>query len=252
MLSVCQQSLSEFSSLHEEVKEHLGQAYIGIGSDWGALEKDLWLFSQALTSLGTAEKICLMDKDSYQNCRENFDQIEKKITEIIAQSKDARELLERCFDKDLYDIENAPIMESACKFKICQDKIDELENWYRFYNLYLKLKNKGLMEFIDKAIESNIPAEDFVDSYRRNFFRQWIDVILHSSETLAKANRISHDSQVKNFVCHDKQQFDISKAQIRSTLSKNRPSLDMMAPGSAVSILLREGEKKRKQKSVRA
>ena len=50
----------------------------------------------------------------------------------------------------------------------------------------------------------------------------------------------------------DTEQFEINKAKIRAELSSMRPSLDMIASGSALAILLREGEKKRKQKSIRS
>lgn len=62
---------------------------------------------------------------------------------------------------------------------------------------------------------------------------------------------MAHDQQVNTFSKEDNTQFAISKVQIRAKLSQNRPSLDYLSPGSAVSVLLREGEKKRKQKSIR-
>lgn len=62
---------------------------------------------------------------------------------------------------------------------------------------------------------------------------------------------MAHDQQVNTFSKEDNTQFAISKVQIRSKLSQNRPSLDYVSQGSAVSVLLREGEKRRKQKSIR-
>ena len=44
------------------------------------------------------------------------------------------------------------------------------------------------------------------------------------------------------------EQFEINKAKIRAELSSMRPSLDMIASGSALAILLREGEKKAQAK----
>ena len=45
--------------------------------------------------------------------------------------------------------------------------------------------------------------------------------------------------------------YEISKIQIRSELSQQRPNLDMVAGGSALAILRREGNKKRKQMPIR-
>lgn len=65
-------------------------------------------------------------------------------------------------------------------------------------------------------------------------------------------NRVSQDKAIRTFSDKDIEQFEINKAKIRAELSSARPSLDMIAPGSALAVLLREGEKKRKQKSIRA
>ena len=65
-------------------------------------------------------------------------------------------------------------------------------------------------------------------------------------------NRISQDKAIHTFSEKDTEQFEINKAKIRAELSSMRPSLDMITPGSALAILLREGEKKRKQKSIRS
>lgn len=63
--------------------------------------------------------------------------------------------------------------------------------------------------------------------------------------------RIPHDEAVKLFKEKDELNFEINKAKIKAELSAKRPNLDMVAQGSSVAILLREGEKKRKQKSIR-
>lgn len=69
---------------------------------------------------------------------------------------------------------------------------------------------------------------------------------------LSAFNRISQDKAIRTFSEKDTEQFEINKAKIRAELSSMRPSLDMIASGSALAILLREGEKKRKQKSIRS
>ena len=75
---------------------------------------------------------------------------------------------------------------------------------------------------------------------------------MSGTPVLSGVNRISQDNTIRTFSEKDTEQFEINKAKIRAELSSKRPSLELIAPGSALAILLREGEKKRKQKSIRS
>lgn len=250
-LSLYQQSTNGFAAIEAPIKSSLGSAYIGYKSDWDSIMKEVHYIESALEATGDIEKLASLSNDDYQQFREEFGKISTSINDILMQSKEAMDFLASCFDPDLFDIIDADIDVSLAKMNACRTEGDKLENWFRFQNLLLQLGKIGLISYVDSAIEANIPPEDIIASYRRNFYGQWIDYILHSSDILMSFNRIAHDRQVENFDHQDKLQFEISKAQIRSEIAAKRPSLDLLAAGSAVSVLLREGEKKRKQKSVR-
>lgn len=74
-------------------------------------------------------------------------------------------------------------------------------------------------------------------------------MILSETPVLSAFNRISQDKAIRTFSAKDTEQFEINKAKIRAELSAKRPSLDMIAPGSALAILLREGEKSENKKA---
>ena len=251
LLSLHQQSEERYVSMEDPIKSSLGSAYIGYDSDWDNIMKEVGYLESALNATGDIDSIAALSNEEYQNSRGEFESISTSIKEILTRSKEAMEYLSTCFDEKLYDINNADISTSYAKMDRCKSESDKLENWFRFNNLIQQIKKLGLISYIDAAIAANIPPEDIIKGFKRQFYGQWIDYIIHSSDVLMSFNRIAHDRDVENFDRQDRIQFDISKAQIRSELSSKRPSLDMMASGSAVSVLIREGEKKRKQKSVR-
>lgn len=251
-LSAYQAQQAEFTEIENNIKSSLGSGYNGVASDWAKIMTDVDVLAAAIDKVGDLTVINGMDANAYQSCREDFREKSRRIIEIIDGSKAQRKLLARSFDKAIYDINESSIDDSINKMKGCQTDSDKLENWYRFYNLLLQMDKMELIPYVDAAIEANIPAEDIVLAYKRNFFRQWIDYVIHTSDVLMAFNRISHDKQVESFERQDRTQFEISKAQIRSTLAANRPSLDLVSAGSALATLLREGEKKRRQKSVRS
>lgn len=187
----------------------------------------------------------------YEEHKSDFAVIAKQLGELREKCNNAVELLSKSFDSDIFDIKNSAFEELLSKFKACINEFDKLDNWCRFESLLNKLKSQEITEYIDATIEANVRAEDIISAYQRNFYRQWIDYIQHLTPVLSGFNRVAHDQQVNTFSKEDNTQFAISKVQIRSKLSQNRPSLDYVSPGSAVSVLLREGEKRRKQKSIR-
>lgn len=138
-----------------------------------------------------------------------------------------------------------------CKYQGCLDSIDKLDNWCEFVKLLKTLSTLEIRKFVDYAINKHIQTDVTALTYEKAFYIQWIDAILHESPVLITMSRIPHDEAVNLFKTKDELCFEINKAKIKAKLSADRPSLDMIAQGSAISILLREGEKKRKQKGIR-
>ena len=95
----------------------------------------------------------------------------------------------------------------------------------------------------------DIPAEQLINAFKKLFYSQWADHILRSTPELA-LNRIPHDKAEEGFSENDKLQFEINKAEIKAKLSELRPSTELIASGGAISVLLREGEKKRRQRAL--
>ena len=150
------------------------------------------------------------------------------------------------------DLRTASCATALDHLERCINNIANLDNWRSFNQLLLKLNEKYLNFYIRKAIEHNLESSFIVKAFEKLFYCQWIDSILMSSPVLVAFNRISHDIAIKTFAENDTKQFEVNKAKIRMGLSNDRPSLNMIAPGSSLAILLREGEKKRKQKSIRS
>ncbi len=104
------------------------------------------------------------------------------------------------------------------------------------------MQGRNLRSFIDCTIQNNIATTQIVSSYKKLFYKLWINHVMYSNPIFANFTRISQDKAVEQFSKKDRLQFEISKAQIKAELSAMRPSLDMIAGGSSVAILLREGE----------
>lgn len=250
-LRTYQQKMQEFHSLEERISKYLGTGYTGVTTDFENLVSELktlmWIHSVhidfgELTKLSQNEFIANQKQfatisDCFETYFSNYETAEKQIVSN--------------FDLDEYDVRCAKLQVLSNKYQGCIESLDKLDNWCEFVKLLRRLTELEIKDFIDYSINEKIQVENILLTYKKVFYRQWIDVILHDSPILITLSRIPHDEAVNLFQTKDELNFEINKAKIKAKLSAERPSLDMVAQGSALSILLREGEKKRKQKSIR-
>lgn len=250
-LSIYHAKLEDFLQIETQIKSGLGIAYSGLDSEWNTIINQISQLKELFASGASFSKLEAFSNDDYTNNRNNFHVIAERIADIRNKSKRNLELLCRSFDKSIFDMENTDLEIVFSKLSNCLKEYDKIDNWSSFNSLLNEMNNNQLMGYVDAALEANVPAGLIVMGYQRNFYRQWIDYIQHLTPILSTFNRVAHDKQVKIFGEQDETQFSVSKVQIKAEISAKRPSLDFISSGSAVSILLREGEKKRKQKSIR-
>ena len=149
------------------------------------------------------------------------------------------------FDLSEFNIQEVTLKALIEKCQGCIDNVDKIDNWCEFSKLLQTLKSLELRAFVDYSIEKQIETKLLVLTYKKAFYMQWVDAVLHESPVLIELARVPHDEVVKRFKEKDQLNFEINKAKIKAKLSAQRPNLDMVAQGSSIAILLREGEKKK-------
>lgn len=252
ILCTYQERVKEFERLQKSVGGALGQAYQGVKTDFARCISQLQTLSEMLKAGVKPRRLCQMQKEEFIAEQPIFGEFAQGYGKLFAEKGNAEKRLLSYFDLKEYDIQNVSLIALAQKCDSCAVNADKLDNWCEFAKLLQRLKGLELRAFIDCAIEKKVAAEKLVAAYKKAFYLQWIDVVLHQSPALLGLARVPHDEAVKRFREKDELHFEINKAKIKAELSMQRPNLDMIAQGSSISILLREGEKKRKQKRIRA
>ena len=192
-----------------------------------------------------------MSNQTFAQKQKTFVEDSRILAQAVNAVAEARNRVTAMFTPEVLNLNTDSYENCIRKLEACLADFDRLGNWIGFMELLGQLYGADLGDYIDTVIREQLKAEEIVGAYRKLFYRQWIESILFSDPELASFSRVRQDQAVRNFVSKDDLQYDISKAQIRSELSQMRPNLDMMAAGSAVSLLRREGNKKRKPKNNR-
>ena len=242
---------AEYHHYESSLNGVFGEASVGTETDWQSLLEELNIIREIF---GDGCQIGRLPDQTYEEFKAEQKEIaetERCITNALHSGEQAFAVLKASFDNHVFDFENSSIADTFARVSACNEQIDKLENWCQFRVLAGELNNKGALSFVDEAIAENIPVEQFVAAFQKRFYDQWINSVIFRVPALAKFNRVAQDDAIGVFAEKDTEQFEINKAVIRSRLSHDRPSLDMVASGSSVAVLLHEGGKKRKQKSIR-
>ncbi len=251
LLMAYQRAQKEFSVLEERTAEKLGDGYQGVNTDFAALAIELERLKSIHQSELNLSKLSSYSKSDFQERKGDLIAAYGEISAAFAKGEGAETALAAKFRKEKYDVRNAPLDAITEKYRACMENADKLSYWCEFLQLQKTLAQLEVKTFVDYAILKKLPAKQIAGGYKKAFYAQWVDALLHENPTLNSFSRIPHDQAVKGFKEKDVLGFEINKARIKAKLSAERPNVDMVAQGSAVALLLREGEKKRKKKGIR-
>lgn len=247
-----QSLLQTFTQQEADIPGYIGRCYSGYRTDWDHVVMAIqsmqhYLEQQALRN-STPQH---MSAAAFSEAQSQFREDATSLREAIRKVRDEVSRVSQLFDHERFNIEEDSYPHCMEKIRHCFDEMNKLSNWTHFMSLIDELRDAGLLDFVHTAIEQQIRPKSIVGAYRKAYYKQWIDFTIFSDRELSSFARIKHDQTVRTFVVKDNLQYQISQAQIKSELSLKRPSLDMVASGSAVAILRREGQKRRKQLPIR-
>lgn len=230
----------------------LGAGYCGVKTDFAQCLQELRAVKQMRADGVTFGKLSAYTDGEFLAERNTFAELALAYAEVFAVSAEAEKRLVAKFDAAAFDWKNVDLDWAERKCLGCKKALDELESWVSFSAVLRTLQGVDLQDFVHSCIEKQVPSDEVLSAYKRAFYTQWADFAVHQSPSLKDLSRVSHDEVLTLFQQKDRLQFAINKAKIREKLSAQRPDLGLVAQGGSVSVLLREGAKKRKQKGIRA
>ncbi len=251
-LRIYQQKTNEFKRLEANVQKALGESYKGVNTDFARCISDLCDLAEIHLEGATFGRLATASPSAFVEQKAIFAEFASGYAKVFSECGEAEKRLIACFDRKKCDLQNLTLNDLIEKCEGCRESADKLDNWCEFLKLQQRLKALELQAFVDRTIEKQFEVANIIPVYKKAFYTQWIDATLHESPVLLGLARVPHDEAVKRFKEKDELHFEINKAKIKANLSAQRPNLDMVAQGSSIAILLREGEKKRKQKGIRS
>lgn len=240
----------EYLLKEEEAYIYLSSEYAGLSSDFASIEEELKALQEHLSSpyLSHLKK---MSKEEFKEEKEKFLSLNKKFSSFLTKKEKLFETLRDYFLKKSLDIDVASFMEVAERFGKILEGYENIEGELGYLSLLDEMRPLGLLPYLDYSLDKGIKAVDFAPIYHKAFYYQYSDSIIASNPSLSSLSRLSHDALVKKFAEKDKTSFLANKGLVKEKLSSLRPDVSLISGGSAVSRLVLEGQKKRRQMPIR-
>ena len=155
------------------------------------------------------------------------------------------------FNNNIVDIKNLSFNEGIIKINNCLTNIDLCDNYIDFNKLLNELDKNNIRDYIDFTIKEGILENKILDAYQKLFYKLWVDYLIHKEPALIELSRIKHDEIIETFKDKDRLSLIINRTKIKSKVSGLKSNSDIIDMGSEEAILLKEANKKRKQKGIR-
>lgn len=216
---------------------------------WEEFEKQLFDLDSVL--LVDSSAFAVLDKTTFKENKYIIDELLKYLDdnkEII----NGFNKLQSKFDKNKFDIEKINLNDLKTKLENLISSTDQI-NAYGILNENLnELSKLNALDFLNKALDKDIETKMLSKIYKKMFLEQFMYDYIVKNNVLRGFSKALQNEAVTKYQRKDKIKFEIAKAEIISKLQNQIPSINDCVSGSQVSTLVREANKKRKQKPVRA
>jgi very-short-patch-repair endonuclease len=153
----------------------------------------------------------------------------------------------RLFDEDTQKkLQHIDLISLSEMVKACADSFASLEFLIDYRIAEKRLTDLGINDFLTKAKEIDLDANEIIPVFRKCFFRSWLDAIIPKYPTIQNFRRLRQDEQVAMFGELDKSHLEISKAIVVSNLVKQLPNFDAFSSNGEIALLRREMAKQRR------
>lgn len=247
-----QSYLKSFVDLEKDNYDYLGSCYNGMETDWDYLLEGVNdLFDMINEGMPKFDFIRNMSKEQFMFSKASIYEDGICISVGIDKINDEVDRVKKLFDPEVLDLEKDSYSKCISKIRTCIDKFDHLTAWKRFKDLSDQLNQAEISDYIEYLKTIQPEPKLIVNAFKKAFYKRWIDHIMSEVPELGGFSRRRQENAIDVFKTKDKLQYEISKIQINAKLSKQRPNVYLVPEGSAVDTLLAEGQKKRKQMSIR-
>jgi hypothetical protein len=133
-----------------------------------------------------------------------------------------------------------------------RERVDDLQVWMDFKETKRLFSLRGLSAFFDGLIETNPPAGQLVDIFRKGAYQEWLHHLYEEDPNLGEFRREKHEQLIADFGKLDQELIRLSSNRVIEAANDRKPQdILIQANDSEVTTLLKEAVKKRRLMPIR-
>ncbi len=160
------------------------------------------------------------------------DSVEKRVSEIRDLIDSLRLTLSEICDRARFETvrdsivgPNANLIDLSERLKGMEHGIRRIHEWIA-YNLSVQVcKSSYAGSFFDKFNEQNLDVCNLESSFKRSFFRRWLDMAFGERPILGRFQPIRHEEFISEFRRLDSRSLELAKQRLRHDVSQRRDQL---------------------------
>lgn len=250
-IEATQNLIKEYRNGKELVSTYLNEDYNDLSTNYDSLLSSLDQIHKFIEKGINLEPLAQLTKKDYLAYKPIYKEMTKRITEIEKYKKSSFDVLQEFFDSSDFNMPLMPVLDVSNRIEKCRLSLSMIDNYLSFKKVVQELKKLDVLDYIHFNIDINTDTTEYQKIYRKLFVSQWVYYILNTDKVLKNFSSPIQDKNVEIFKEKDLLTFKIALAEIKMKISSKRPNTDVITNGSPVSVLLREGQKKRKQMPIR-
>lgn len=247
--------LQDYQAAQKQVQDLINEQheyehyYQGLETNWEQLQQHLsWLQTlQELTPISAALKQIILHADRAQT-------LQALQNQLLQQQEQFQQLLKN-LDEHLSHHTLANPQSTWAELIQQVDKqiqaLDQLDEWIAFAQVKYDCVQLGMAEFLEQAQSQQIPLEQLESTFRKRFYRLYLDAAEDQFPDLRKFNSQEQAQRIQTFADLDRQQLPLNRERVLYALQASYHQSIPKIPSEQLSTLRKLAAQKRPRKKIR-
>lgn len=251
-LELMQQISDELKFREKELKDKFSFLFEGMSTNWEEIKTALDWTKDFVTFIKSENlQDDFIEKVTSQKYKKVFHEMILEINKLKEVALDDFEWINSLYDLE-YQMWEMPLLDSMNKLNRCVMNLQGLEEWIDFKIASEECCLNGLASVVEVVLKEKIDHDSIIDSFKKRFFKLWLDAILPNYPAVYHFRRKSHEDMISRFKKFDLQQMKIAELRVKQMLISKLPDISKATSAvDEVGILKRELAKQRRILPIR-